>query len=159
MKKLFLFFILFFCACGYKPLNVALSDSLGDSVNVKTIINKADPKNSIILNDNFINYIRHYLHKNVRDEADSKIVLKVLNTDFVVLYYDNLGYANTYKAIISLEFNVTLKNGEVKVIRTNGEHIFNSNAISTISDEQRSNAIDLASQKAFNEFALMLNLK
>ncbi|WP_267525357.1 hypothetical protein [Campylobacter sp. MG1] len=159
MKKIFLSFALFFCACGYTPLNVATSNVLGDDVCVKTLINKADPRNSLILNDNFIDYLQHYLHKNIVDDADTKITLKVLNSDFVVLYYDELGYAKSYKAIILLEFEVTLKNKETKIIQVSGEHIFNTNSISVLSDEQKSRAINLASKKAFDEFALMLNLK
>lgn len=154
MKNIFLIFVLFFCACGYAPLNKATSSSLGKSVNVVTIINKAEPKDSITLSDNFTNYLEHYMHKSISKYADSKIVLRILSSDFIALYYDEFGYAKSYKAIIRLEFNVTYKDGKNKKIITSGEHIFNTNQISVLSDEQKSRAINQASQKAFNEFAL-----
>lgn len=156
MKKIFLSFALFFCACGYAPLNVATSKMLGESVNVITIINKAEPKDSITLNDNFTNYVEHYMHKSVSKTADSKIILRILSSEFIPLYYDEFGYAKSYKAIIRLEFNVTFQDETTKKIITSGEHIFNTNTISVLSDEQKSRAINLASQKAFNEFALRI---
>lgn len=154
MRKLIYVLALLFCACGYAPLNVATSKMLGDSVNIITIINKAEPKDSITLNDNFTNYVEHYMHKSVSKTADSKIVLRILSSDFIPLYYDEFGYAKSYKAVIRLEFNVTFQDETTKKIITSGEHIFNTNTISVLSDEQKSRAINQASQKAFNEFAL-----
>lgn len=158
MKTIIFLFSLFFVSCSYTPMNVATSNYLGDSVNIKTIINKAEPKDSIALNDRFTNYLEHYLHKTISKNADSKIVLRLLSSDFIALYYDELGNAKSYKAIIKLEFNVTFKDGSKRVLITEGEHIFNTNTISVLSDEQKSRAIDLASQKAFDEFALKVIL-
>ena len=158
MKKTLILIALFFTACGYVPLNEAASNVLGDNVSVITIINKAEPKNSIVLNDNFTNYLEHYMHKNIDKNANSKIVLKMLSSDFVALYYDELGYARSYKAIITLEFNVTFEDGSYRKIISKGEHVFNTDAISVISDEQKRIAIDLASRKAFNDFTLKLVL-
>ncbi len=158
MKIIIFLFSLLFASCSYTPMNVATSSYLGDSVNIKTIINKAEPKDSIALNDRFTNYLEHYLHKTISKNADSKIVLRLLSSDFIALYYDELGNAKSYKAIIKLEFNVTFKDGSKRVLITEGEHIFNTNTISVLSDEQKSRAIDLASQKAFDEFALKVIL-
>ena len=158
MKIIIFLFSLLFVSCSYTPMNVATSSYLGDSVNIKTIINKAEPKDSIALNDRFTNYLEHYLHKTISKNADSKIVLRLLSSDFIALYYDELGNAKSYKAIIKLEFNVTFKDGSKRVLITEGEHIFNTNTISVLSDEQKSRAIDLASQKAFDEFALKVIL-
>lgn len=158
MKYLIICLIFVFNACGYKPLSSVTDEYLGSKVNVVTIINKAEPKDSINLNDNFTNYLEYYLHKSVDKNAKSKITLRMLNNDFIPLYYDELGYARSYKAIIRLEFIVEFKSGNTKRFVTQGEHIFNTNQISVLSDEQKSRAINQASMKAFNEFSLKILL-
>ncbi|MBZ7986515.1 hypothetical protein [Campylobacter canadensis] len=157
--KYFLLILLFFLnSCAYKSLSSLSEDELGQRIYVKTIINKIEPKNSILLGDNFAQYLQSYLNKEVVDneESDVDISIKENKLIFSPLYYDELGNAKVNKAIVEILFLVDYKNGKKKQIITSGEYIFNLDSSGVISDELKREAINQASLRAFNEFIFVL---
>lgn len=158
MKYFLLFLVIFLSSCAYKSLADLSNDKLGKRIYVKTIINKTDPKNSILLGDNFAQYLQNYLNKDIVEINDSEVNISIKENKliFVPLYYDKLGNSKSNKAIVEIIFYVDFKNGLKKQIISNGEYVFNLDSSGVISDELRREAVNQASLRAFNEFVFIL---
>lgn len=167
MKKYFLFiFILFFSACGYMPVNKLSEKTLGESVFVDVFISKSDPQNSVAIKDGIRNVVIKRLGRDLasKEDADTAIIASIKSITFTPLAFDAYGYANGYKTSVTLAYRVRFKNGEIKILTSEGEYDFyitrkvegTEFTDSVISNEERYRAITKASEDCFNELVAKL---
>lgn len=166
---LLIFLVLYFSACGYKPISKISSDVLGENVFVDVDFSKTDPKNSVYIKDNLNEYIVNRLSKNlVSDQVcDSKIFASIKSIEFTPLIYDQFGYVSAYKTTLRLNLKTIFKDGSTSDISVSGEYDFQitkkiKNVRSTdsvISDSQRYEAIRNSTDEALDEWISILALK
>ena len=169
-NKILLFFTIFFLTgCGYKPVSHIARDVMGGNVYVDVIIDKRDPKNSVWIKDGVREGIVSRLNKKLSDDknADTTIVVAMRSLTLEPLLYDDDGYATSYKAVVTLEFDTKFKDATAKNVITTGEYDFAVSqkiknvryADSVLSDTQRYNAIKEASREAFDEYIAVIAMQ
>lgn len=152
--SLLLILILSFSSCGYKAASVYAKQELGEKVFVELNVNIKDPKNSVIVKDSFYNLLITRLDKEIvytKEEADTIIKLDYKDISFTKLSYDDDGYANLYKVIVSLNVKYSKNNENMKSFDVKGRYDFSTDSEGTISDTKRFNAIKEAFEKALDE--------
>lgn len=163
MKNIILVFaITFICSCGYYPVSKTAQNIFGDDVFVDVEVSKTDPKNTVEINDAIRSGIIKRLNKNIttNKNADSTIYAKVDSIKFIPLSYNQMGYANVYQAILHVTYDVHFKDGTRVQRQTSGDYEFTIarlgqskiNISSTISYQERYEAIKNAAEQSFDEF-------
>ena len=170
MKKYFLLFcILFFSACGYKPVAALSQEVLGGSVFVDVSMSKSDPQNSVAIKDGIRKALISRLGRDLADKnsADTVIIASIKSITFTPLAFDAYGYVNGYKANVTLNYQVRFKDGSIAVLSGDGEHDFyitrkvagTEFTDSVISNQERYDAIAMASKECFDELVAKLAMK
>jgi len=155
MKKglLVLLVVFLFSACGYKPSSHYAKRQLNGSIYVNLIINIQDPRNAVIIKDAMHELIVHRLDSKLvfdKSKADTILDVKLNSVSMQELQYDEDGYNNLYRAVVSVLVGYT-KDGEKKSFSVSGDYEFSINNGSTITDSKRFEAIRNAASKALEE--------
>ncbi len=161
MKFILIFFLLFFCACGYVPVSKMADRVFEDNIYLEVDISIKDPKNSVFVVDAIRDVLINKFGKNPvqKDEADDFLYLSVGNLYFQPIIYDENGYVVSYRVKLFLEFNIQFKNGLNETIKTSGDYDFDILPNSIISDNVRFEAIRSASEEAFDEFVSIIAMR
>lgn len=155
MKLLLSIFIAIFIAgCGYYPISYYSKQSLGENIYVESIVNLSDPENSVIAKDALNQAILTKFHSNLvsREEADSVIIVEITSVDLYSIADNAEGFANFYRASVTLSFSYTDKKGDKKRFSNYGYYDFAVDNVSTITDERRFSALKEASLAAIDKF-------
>lgn len=155
-RVLLLVLLLFiFVGCGYKPLAHAAKQKFGKNVSSEIVISMQDPENSVDIKDALDEAVLKVFHLNLVEESKAKTHLKIdLKSIYITpITYDINGFISRYqiKVTLMVELNKIGEDGErrSKIFHTTGYHILKSEIIS---DVERYNAINKASEKALDSF-------
>jgi hypothetical protein len=163
MKKVvgFALLVLLFSSCGYKPTAIYTKNVLGDKIYADVKISLQDPENSILIKDAINEAIINKFHSKLvsKNEASSKLDIKLSSVRFQPIEYDSNGYVIAYKTLVRLETTYSDKSSKKSTISTTGDYDFNIQSLSVISDSKRFNAIKEASQKAIDAFISKISIR
>ncbi|WP_169764376.1 LPS assembly lipoprotein LptE [Campylobacter mucosalis] len=170
MRYIFAIFLaFFFVGCGYKPVSKITKDVLSDSVYVDVIVDKIEPKNSVLVKDAVMEGVVSRLNKKLgsKDNSNTFIEISTSSLTYQATIYDEYGYISSYKAVLRLNFKTKFKDGSVAMIPASGEYDFSISrpmknsryADSVVSDTEKYNAIREASKEAFDEYISKLAIK
>lgn len=143
-----------FTACGYYPMSYFTKQSLGENIYVESVVNLSDPENSIIAKDALNQAITQKFHLKLvpKSEADTIIRTEITSVSMDSIADNDAGFANFYRASVNISFEYTDKKGNLRKFQNYGFYDFPVNVISTITDENRFNAIKEASISAIDKF-------
>jgi hypothetical protein len=163
MKKVvgFALLVLLFSSCGYKPTAIYTKNVLGDKIYADVEISLQDPENSILIKDAINEAIINKFHSKLvsKNEASSKLDIKLSSVKFQPIDYDSNGYVIAYKTLVKLKTTYSDKSSKKSTISTTGDYDFNIQSLSVISDSKRFNAIKEASQKAIDAFISKISIR
>ncbi len=162
-----LLILVFLSACGYKPTAHYSREVLGERIHVDVSISRKDPKNSVLIKDAVNESVITRLGAKLspKETADSELFVKIGSTSFYPVLYNKNGYVTAYKAKVSLDIRYVTKDGQSESFSTVGEYDFpiseneDGTTNSVISDNNRFEAIKLASLDALNEFVSKIAIK
>lgn len=153
------FFIAIFASfllsgCGYYPMSYYTKQSLGENIYVESIVNLADPENSLIAKDALNQAIAQKFHSKLVEKSDADTIIRTEITSVSVdsIADNDAGFANFYRASVNISFEYTDKKGNARKFSNYGFYDFPVDVISTITDETRFNAIKEASISAIDKF-------
>lgn len=143
-----------FVGCGYYPMSYFTKQSLGENIYVKSLVNLTDPENSIIAKDALNQAIAQKLHLNLvsKEDADTVIVIEITSVSVDSIADNDAGFANFYRASVNISFDYIDKKGNERKFSNYGFYDFPVDVVSTITDENRFNAIKEASISAIDRF-------
>ena len=152
----FVFFALFFIACGYKQSSIYQKKILGNNIHPEVIIDIKNPRETIFLKDALNDAIYTILHGNVcYNNCDSKIVINSSSSSLEVLDYDKNGYPVLYRSKVSLSVDVFKKSLHKHYV-VSGSYDFRIEPQSILNDEAKLTAFKNASINALDKlFALI----
>lgn len=145
---------LIFSGCGYYPMSYFVKKSLGENIYVESVVNLSDPENSLIAKDALNQAIAQKFHLKLvaKSEADTIIRTEITDVSVDSIADNDAGFANFYRASVYINFEYTDKNGNAHKFRNYGFYDFPVDVVSTITDENRFNAIKEASISAIDKF-------
>jgi len=169
MRKFLLILAFALAGCGYQPTARITQNLIQSPVFVDVAMSKTDPQNTVLIKDHVRAGVIERLHERIGERASAKTIIKVsiLRARFSTLSYDSSGYAGSYRADVTLRFEMHTADGKTLARNTTGDHEFtisnesdsDSSKVkvsSIISDKDRLNAIEEASKQAFDEFVSYL---
>lgn len=144
----------FIAGCGYYPMSYYTKQSFGENIYVESIVNLADPENSLIAKDALNQAIAQKFHLKLVSKSDADTIIRTEITSVSVdsIADNDAGFANFYRASVNISFEYTDKKGNVRKFSNYGFYDFPVDVISTITDENRFNAIKEASISAIDKF-------
>lgn len=128
--------------------------TLGENIFVESIVNLADPENAVIAKDALNQAIAQKFHARLvnKSEADTIISIEITSVSVYSIADNEAGFANFYRAAVNLAFAYTDKKGNTRKFSNYGFYDFPVDVISTLTDENRFNAIKEASISAVDKF-------
>jgi len=155
------FLIIFLLGCGYKPTAKLTKNVLGDRIYAKVNTSLRDPQNSVLIKDALNEAIVEKFHSKISSKKDASSILDVdlSLVRFIPIAYDKNGYVISYKTLVKLKTKYTKKNGDTKILTTEGDYDFNIQTLSVISDAKRFEAIKEASVKAIDAFISRVSIE
>ncbi|MGX2982824.1 LPS assembly lipoprotein LptE [Helicobacter sp. 23-1045] len=143
-----------FSGCGYYPMSYFVKKSLGENIYVESVVNLSDPENSLIAKDALNQAIAQKFHLRLVDKESADTIIR---TEITAVSVDSIadndaGFANFYRASVTMSFDYTDKNGNARRFQNYGFYDFPVDVVSTITDETRFNAIKEASISAIDKF-------
>lgn len=164
MKRLFLGYIVVvmcFVGCGYKPASYYAKKALGDSIYAEVTISRQDPKNSVLIKDAVSEAVvsRFSGKLATKEQAESKLLVKIQSLTFEPIVYDSYGYVIAYKAVVVLGIEYENSDKKVEKLTASGEYDFSIESNSVISDTNRFDAIKFAANDALDEFVSKIAIK
>lgn len=156
MRILGLVLSLLLVGCGYRPLAHYAKGIFGQSVYVEITADPEFPKAGVaakdILNKAFLS--RFHLDVEPKENAQSKIALKLSSITFTSLAQDSEGFTSHYRASVDVNFSYTSIYGEKYDITTNGtgDYSSTSNMTSIAIEKAQLDAITTAIEQAINKF-------
>lgn len=145
--------VFFIVGCGYKPVTHYTKDEIYGLVYLNSEISLQDPQNSIILQDSVTKMIVSNLGLELTDNktiADTLINVSIGKPRISQIQYDTQSFVKTYRATVTVTLKYQNKD-KSKTVSNSGEHDFNVSSASTISENERFNAITQATQKALED--------
>jgi hypothetical protein len=150
---LFTFYLLFLSGCGYKPSSHYVKNSINGKVYVDVIKDVRNSSNSILIHDTINNMVLSRFD-NLRLTNDKNIADTIIIAKFGLISHepyvtDTKGYVKTYRTIVNIDFEYINKIDDKKgSFRLSGFYDFNIGTDSVLSDQEKQDAIKIASQKA-----------
>lgn len=149
--------------CGYAPIADLTRDFIAQNVFVESNISLQDPQNSVALKDAISNAVTHKLRRQIvpKELSQTQITASLNSLTFTPVIYDSKGFITTYKASASITYTV-INEGSSKSFTTQGEYSFTptrqstSFSTSSLSENERYNAILKASEDSFDDFISLL---
>jgi len=141
LKIVFIFLILFFVGCGYKPTSEYISKNLGNSIKPVVDINIQNPEDALFLRDALNEAIIDDYKAHIDNKGVSIYKLSVLSTSISAIGYDENGYPILYRASVSLRAAVKDKKGIINNYNANGTYDFSIKSNSILDDNAKHNAI------------------
>ena len=146
--------IFLFSGCGYKPSSHYAKKSVYGNVFVDIDVSIHDPKNAVLIKDAMneivVSRFDARLVENKKD-ANTQLLLNLNNISMQVLQYDNEGFENLYRAVVTVGVNYKNDNGQQGHINVSGTYDFAVDGQNEISEAKRFEAIKQASSKALEE--------
>ena len=159
MKTIFLTIILFFVlGCGYKPSNVYIKDKFGDKISVTVDMFSSEPESSVNIKDLINQALINKIGMRIDNTSSTKLIIHPEDVKFEAIQKDNMGYTISYRAILKLNTEV-IKDGSKRLITSYGNYDFNVQSNSSISEQNRYDAIKKSSIKAVDELLFKLSLE
>jgi hypothetical protein len=149
-KVLLLCFALFLIGCGYKPTSHYAKQVVGKTVFVDLKVNIDNVQNSVVLKQSLKELIATRFDTKVvesKDAAETIMQLSMSKVSISELQYDSQGYANLYRATVSINVKYEV-NGLRKDFTGTNYHDFSTDSAAVISDAKKEEAIKQASSKA-----------
>ncbi|MBD3841069.1 MAG: hypothetical protein IE909_04130 [Campylobacterales bacterium] len=140
---------LMFIGCGYKPVKNYAKENLGGKIYYELDVNKDDITKSVLLRNQIISLILNDLDGTIvhqKDNADVKLYVSLDSISHQALSTDNQGYAKMYRTTVALKFKYSTNDSTIKTIQTTGYYDYEVEPNSTLTKENKLNAIKLAMQ-------------
>lgn len=142
--------------CGYKPLAQYAKETFGGSVYVEVVISPDFPKAGVSIKDMLNRAVLTRLHLPLtsKEEANSILNVNVSNVGFEMISEDSQGFANHYRANVSVIFSYQAMNAQNYEVYTSGSSEYAAtNTMTSLSIQKAQlKAIDLALQQAIDQF-------
>jgi hypothetical protein len=152
--------VLIFIGCGYKPSNIYTKERIGNNISVYVEMFDNEPESSVNIKD-LINqaFITRLGIKIVSEDiADTKIRVYPQSIIFEPIEKDYKGYTISYRTSITLKSEVHTKDKK-NTIMAIGNYDFDIKPNSSISEQNRYEAIKRGSIKAVDELLFKLSLE
>jgi len=157
-KAFFLFLLLLFASCGYKPSAKYARAVLGEKVSTSVVISQEDPENSVLVKDAIDAAIIDVFHASLTDRAhsNSHLVIALSKPSYTPIQYDENGFVVAYRMSVVLRIK-RYHNGKVKNYTARGYYDFAVEPNAVVTDQQRFEAIRFAAQKAIVAFVAQIS--
>lgn len=154
MKILIYIFVLIFSGCGYYPISYYAEQSIGKNIYVDTKINLSDPENAVIAKDALNQAIIDRFQSNLttKEKATTIISMEILSIDIYSIADDLDGFSIFHRASVVIQFTYKDKKGSMKHFSNSGSYDFSIEALSTITEDKRFDAISKACMRAIDRF-------
>jgi hypothetical protein len=146
--------VLLFASCGYKPSSHYAKQSVYGNVFVDINVNIHDPKNAVLIKDAMNEIVVSRFDGRLVDnkhDANTQLLLNLNGVSMQVLQYDNEGFENLYRAVVSIGVNYKNDNADQGAVSVRGTYDFAVDGQNEISEAKRFEAIKQASSKALEE--------
>lgn len=153
-KALFLLlFAALFVGCGYKPSAKFSRQIVGEKVSTDVIVSLQDPENTVLIKDALDRAVIEVFKTSLVDKSisDTHLVIKILSATHVPIVYDENGFVIGYRMSVVLNIARESKN-DSKIYLARGFYDFAIVPNAIVTDQDRFEAIESASQKAVNSF-------
>ena len=152
--------LLWFTACGYKPIAHYSPKTLGENVYTEVIVSLSDPENAVLIKDalNKALLLRLKSKASRQSTASSQIIVAYDNIQFLPLQYDKNGYIAYYQANVRLGFTF-IKGKHIEKRHIVGRYEFPIQPSAIISNNLRFKAIERGSIKALDQFIAYISVK
>ena len=155
IKNIFLFLIVaFLTGCGYKPTSYYAKDAITGLVYVELSLNVDNSKDSISIKDAVNELVLNQFKANLtkdRSKANTFIVAKLDTIKYSVISSDTLGFANRYRATVTLSFEYHKKGQDSKTFKVSNFDDYFVDNDSSIADTNKQNAITNAILNALED--------
>lgn len=142
--------------CGYKPLAHYAKGTFGESVYVEVIINPDFPKSGVNIKDMLNQAVLTRLHLPLvrKESARSILRVRISEVEFEMISEDSQGFANHYRANLSVIFDYKGIDSKDYEIHANGSSEYAATKTMTSLSIQKAQlkAINLALQQAIDQF-------
>lgn len=140
-------------ACGYTPSAKFARQSLGDKISTSVVISAQDPENTVIIKDAVDRAIIEVFQTSLvsKSTSDTHLILTMNMPSYSPVIYDENGYIIGYRMIVVLNIN-SFHNGVSKVYSARGSYDFAVVPNAIVTDQQRFEAINFATQRAIKSF-------
>lgn len=142
--------------CGYKPLAHYAKETFGESVYVEVAINPDFPKAGVNIKDMLNQAVLTRLHLPLvaKEEARSILSVSVSKVAFEMISEDSQGFANHYRANVSVIFSYKGMDAQNYEIYASGSSEYAATKTMTSLSVQKAQlkAIDSALQQAIDQF-------
>lgn len=153
-KTFFILTLIFiFAGCGYKPNAHFTKEVVGDKISTSVIISEEDPENTVVIKDAVDSAVIEVFKASLveKELSDTHLILKIGKPKYTPIVFDEKGYVIGYRMKITL--NITKESDKkIKNYQSIGYHDFSIERNAVISDQQRYEAINFASQRAIKAF-------
>lgn len=156
MIKKTLFLLLFgalVVGCGYKPSAQFSRQIVGEKVSTNVIVSLQDPENTVLIKDALDRAVIEVFRTSLVEKSisDTHLVIKILSATYAPIVYDENGFVIGYR--MSVILNITRESkSDSKIYHARGFYDFAVAPNAIVTDQDRFEAIESASQKAINSF-------
>lgn len=147
--------VFIFSGCGYRPASKFAREVVGEKISTSVVISQEDPQNTVIIKDAVDKAIVEVFRASLvsKEFSDTHLTMNISKPSYSPIVYDEHGYVTAYRMSIALNIKrESKKDNSIKTYSTRGSYDFNIQANSIVSDQQRFEAINVASQRAINAF-------
>jgi hypothetical protein len=158
-KLLFLLVAVLMTSCGYKPSSHYIKHMFEDAIYVEVEVDAAEPENAPFVKDEMNRLVYTRFKGRVVKKEDAKNCIKVSyrGSRFRGVSFED-GYVTRYRADISVEFTMLIKDGKVsKSIRARHEDDIAASSLE--SSALRTEAIRKGLEKALDQFLAYASVK
>lgn len=156
MKNLILFALIALSGCGYKPLSHYANAAFGKSIYVEIVIPSDFPKLGVNTKDMINRAIltRFNLSLAPKETAETILRIEVSRIDFEMISEDSQGFANHYRANVSLRFSYKDLSGEnyQMNLEASGDYASTAAMTTLAIEKAQLDAINSALQQIVDQF-------
>ncbi len=139
--------------CGYKPSSKFAREIVGEKISTDIIVALQDPENTVLIKDAVDKAVIEVFRASLVDKSvsDTHLVIKISSSSHAPVVYDENGFVIGYRMKVVLNIVKHSKN-ESKNYIVRGFYDFSVAPNAIVTDQDRFEAIESASQKAINSF-------
>lgn len=150
--------IMVLSACGYVPSAKFSRIIVGDTISTSVKISLIDPENTVIIKDAVDSAIIEVFHASLvpKSVSQTHLTLALSNPSYTPIQYDTDGFIVAYRTTVSLKIQRDTAS-EMKHYNVKGSYDFSITPNAVITDKERFDAINFASQKAIRSFVAQVS--
>lgn len=144
--------------CGYKPSAKFSREIVGEKVSTNVIVSLQDPENTVLIKDALDRAVIEVFRTSLVEKSisDTHLVIKILSATHAPIVYDENGFVIGYRMSVVLNITRESKN-DSKSYHARGFYDFAVAPNAIVTDQDRFEAIESASQKAINSFVAQVS--